>query len=121
MSDIKQKLGDLIRERYLSRMEGEPEIAGDTLLVRFDSGLTLELQPAADSDFTYSWAWSAPDWGLETDIMGWDYALYREGEPQEEQETAVRGRITQPANANWPDLRAVLDAMFSQPNLAQAI
>ena len=79
MSDIQQQLGDLIRERYSRRMEGEPEIAGDTLLVRFDSGLTLELQPASEGDLTYSWAWSSPDWGLETDILGWDYALYREG------------------------------------------
>jgi len=111
MTKMQQQLGELIRERYRNRVEGEPEIAGDSLLVRFDSGLTLELQPASDADFTYSWAWSAPDWGLETDVMGWDYALYREG-GSAEPENEVRGRITKPASASWPALRDVLDAMF---------
>jgi hypothetical protein len=108
---MQEQIGELILGRYRHRMEGEPEIAGDSLLVRFDSGLTLELQPASEADFTYSWAWSAPDWDLETNAMGFDYAFFREdGAP--ERETEVRGRITQPTNASWPSLRDVLDAMF---------
>ncbi len=109
MSDIRERLGDLIQERYQHRMEGLPELEGETLLIRFDSGLTLELQPAMESDFTYSWAWSSPDWGLETDFLGWDYKF--RGQDMEEQ-PAVRGRITPPASTTWPDLRAILDAMF---------
>lgn len=106
-----QRLGALIRERFQHRMEGEPVMAGDTLLVRFDSGLTLEVEPAGDVDLSYSWSWSSPDWGLETDFAGWNYTLYKE-DIQPEEPPDIRARITQPTKASWPELLAVLDAMF---------
>ena len=111
MTEKKQRIGELIQQRYQHRVEGDPELEGDTLLVRFDSGLTLELQPASEGDFTFSWAWSSPDWGLETNNLGWEYTLHQDGE-FDGTTSEVRGRITAPTRANWPALRDVLDAMF---------
>lgn len=111
MTQRQLKLGELIRQRYQHRMEGDPELEGETLLVRFDSGLTLEVEPADESDFTFSWAWSSPDWGLETNNLGWQYTLNQDGD-YDGTSSEVRGRITEPTRANWPALRDVLDAMF---------
>lgn len=110
MSQISERFAQLLGERYHARLETEPELTPEGMLLHFDTGLTLEVLPADEGTCTYHWRWSEPEWSMQTDIRGLDMRSFCEQNGRGV--SSVGGNLSEPTRATWSELLSVLDALF---------
>ena len=110
MTQISERFAHLLGERYQQRLESEPELTEEGLLLHFDTGLSLEVVPVGEGTCAYHWRWSEPEWAMETDIRGMDMASFCEQNGRGI--SSVGGDLSEPTQATWSELLAVLDALF---------
>lgn len=118
MGTIIDRFAMLLGDRYRHRLEAEPEVSPEGLLLHFDTGLTLEVKASSQGECAYAWRWSEPDWAMETDIRGLDLASFcaQNGHSV----SSLGGNLSEPTLSSWPDLLAVLDALFRPVGQATA-
>ena len=110
MSHISERFAQLLGDRYRQRLESAPELTPEGLLLHFDTGLSLDVQPANEGSCFYHWRWSEPEWSMETDIRGLDMTSFCDQNGMGM--SSVGGNLSEPAKATWSELLAVLDALF---------
>ena len=110
MSHVTDRFAQLLGERYQSRLDADPELTPEGLLLHFDTGLCLDVQAEGEGQCAFHWRWSEPEWSMQTDIRGMDMASFCEQNGKGV--SSVGGNLSEPTRASWSELIAVLDALF---------
>lgn len=110
MNALIERFAHLLGERYHDRLEEDPELISDGMLLHFDTGLTMEVIVVSPGECAYKWLWSEPEWAMETNIRGMDLASFCEQNGTSV--SSIGGNLSEPTRATWQELLAVLDALF---------
>lgn len=110
MSALIERFAQLLGDRYHDRLEEDPEMISDGMLLHFDTGLTMEVVVVSPGECTYKWQWSEPEWAMETNIRGMDLTSFAEANGTSV--SSIGGSLSEPTRATWQELVGVLDALF---------
>ena len=105
-----------IEERYGAHLPAGAELKLDALLLRFDSGLALELRFASAEEYAFNWIWGEAGLRIDTaplhpELKTRPHHLHDvDGIPRDDP-------LTRPGAAPWDNVRKVIDAVLDDPLL----
>lgn len=109
-------LSDEVITRYGERLRCAPQPSLDALILRFDTGLAVELRFAGADEYSICWQWQDTEWRIDTAPLHAQLASF-----PTHLHTADGGvrpdPLTVPGRPPWENLRAVLDALLENPCL----
>lgn len=110
------ELKERIEERYGAQLPEGAETRQDALLLRFDSGVTMELRFASAQEYSIGWLWGDAELRIDTAPLH----PHLETQPNHchDEEGNVRADpLTRPGDPPWDNARNVIDAVLADPLL----
>lgn len=114
--NVHAQLSDAVITRYGERLECAPQQSFDALMLRFDTGLGVELRFASVDEYSIYWQFQDTEWRIDT------APLYTHLSSFPNHVHAADGSVrpdplTAPGRPPWENLRVVLDAILENPRL----
>lgn len=110
------ELKEQIEAAYGEQLPEGVELKQDALLLRFDSGLALELRFASPTEYSIGWLWGDAELRIDTAPLHGDLKT-RPNHFHDEEGRVRDDPVTQPGAAPWDNVRKVIDAVLANPLL----
>ena len=114
--NVHAQLSDAVITRYGERLECTPQQSFDALMLRFDTGLGVELRFASADEYSIYWQWQDTEWRIDTAPLHTHLSSFPNH--VHAADGGVRpDLLTAPGRPPWENLRVVLDAILENPRL----
>lgn len=110
------ELKERIEERYGAQLPAGVEMMQDALLLRFGSGLAMELRFASAEEYSIGWLWGDAELRIDTAPMHPQLET-RPNHRHDEEGNVHADRLTHPGAPPWDNARGVIDAVLADPLL----
>jgi hypothetical protein len=116
---LHMELKELIELRYGARLPGGVELKQDALILRFDSGLALEVRYVSLTEYAFHWMWG--DVGLRVDTAPVHAGLRTYPNHLHDPDGMLRDDpLTRPGAPAWDNVRRVIDGVLKDPLLRES-
>lgn len=110
------KLADRAVDRYGERLSGAPRVTHDAVMLELDTGAIVQARFASAEEYSIRWRFGEAEFRIDTAPLHKELSTFP-NHLHGPDGAARADTLTVPGREPWENLRAVLDAVLTQPTL----